>query len=320
MNRIPFVATAMLVGLMLGAQPAVGQNYNIARGLAHKAVDSANARSAGMGQEDGPQEAEPSVQPAALIVEQIVEQANYVACYQGADRRAHGKMTIVDPQGQKLLRDLTILRRDTQPASTTDPIGDAAFVGDQKLYACFESPAEVSRMALLVHKHLDRDDDRWLYLPQADEVKRIEAADRRSSFAGSHFVYEDVVGRNISADKHELLTTESDDNFHVVKNTPKGPAGGDFAYYKMWIHRQSFVVVQARYYDAQDKEIRRYDVLKVQKDPQYGYATVTRAKMSDLRSGGYSEMEYTAVSYNVALPDDVFAEASLRTAPSDYLK
>lgn len=119
-----------------------------------------------------------------LSVESIVEKANHVAYYQGRDGRAQVAMQITDSQGRKRRRKFTILRRDVDPAETS--------AGDQQFYVYFHRPADVNKMAFMVWKHLDRDDDRWLYLPALDLVKRIAASDERTSFVGSDFFYEDV--------------------------------------------------------------------------------------------------------------------------------
>ncbi len=39
-------------------------------------------------------------------------------------------------------------------------------------------------------------------LPDLDLVKRIAAGDKRTSFVGSHFLYEDISGRAVQEDKH----------------------------------------------------------------------------------------------------------------------
>ena len=171
-------------------------------------------------------------------------------------------------------------------------------------------------MAFLVWKHLDRDDDRWLYLPALDLVKRISSADKRTSFVGSHFFYEDVSGRNINDDAHELLRTTR--NYYVLKNTPKKPDTVEFAYFTMWIHRKTFLVIRTDYFDKTGRNYRRYQALKV--DFIQGYPTVTKARMTDLRTKGYTDLEYTEVKYDIGLPQSIFHERYLRKAPLKYLK
>ncbi|MBW2064664.1 MAG: outer membrane lipoprotein-sorting protein [Deltaproteobacteria bacterium] len=180
----------------------------------------------------------------------------------------------------------------------------------------FHRPADVNKMAFLVHKHLDRDDDRWLYLPALDLVKRIAATDKRTSFVGSDFFYEDISGRHIEEDTHELLKTTQ--NYYVLKNTPKNPKSVEFSYFTMWIHRQSFVVVKTEYLDKQGQKYREYTAKEVK--VIQGYPTVTRATMADLRTGGYTELGYSTVKYNLGVPESVFTERYLRRPPYKYLK
>ena len=264
----------------------------------------------------------PTTAPAKeLTVEQIVDRTNRVSYYQGADGRANVKMTIVNARGQKRTREMTILRWD-KPAK--DKPSDT-YCGDQKFYVYFHRPADVNKMAFLVWKHLDKDDDRWLYLPGLDLVKRIAAGDKRTSFVGSHFLYEDVSGRNINDDKHELVSTSA--NYHVLKNTPKKPKLVEFSSYKMWILRKNFLVVRTIYYDGKDKAIRQYDALKW--DMIGGYPTVTKARMTDLTSNpeqkdpgkkAHTLLEYEGVKYDLKLPESIFTERYLRRAPRKYLR
>ena len=128
------------------------------------------------------------------------------------------KMTITDDQGREREREFTILRRD---ADDTDR--------EQKFYVYFHQPADVRDMVFMVWKHVGADDDRWLYLPALDVIKRIAASDERTSFVGSNFFYEDVSGRGIEEDNHELV--ETTDVYYVLKNTPKDPGAVEFDSY-----------------------------------------------------------------------------------------
>lgn len=247
-----------------------------------------------------------------LTAEEIVVRANRAAYYQGRDGRATVSMTIVDARGQKRRREMTILRRDDVPK---DAKGDE-YCGEQQFYVYFHRPADVAKMVFMVWKHLDRDDDRWLYLPALDLVKRIAATDERTSFVGSDFFYEDVSGRGIHEDTHELIATT--DDAYVLKNVPKDPSLVEFSYYNVWIDRKTFLPVKTEYYDRNGRLYRRYEVLET-KEIQ-GHPTVIKAKMSNLNSGGYTVIEYKNVKYDIGLPKKLFSERYLRRAPRKYLR
>jgi outer membrane lipoprotein-sorting protein len=251
-------------------------------------------------------------QETAPNVGEIVAKANRVSYYQGRNGRARVSMTIKDAQGRERTREFTILRLDLAPAGDTSD----AFTGDQKMYVYFERPADVNKMAYLVHKHVGGDDDRWLFLPGLNLVKRIAASDKRTSFVGSDFFYEDVSGRNPDADQHELV--ETTDTYYVLKNTPKDPKSVEFASYKVWIHKTSFIPVKGEYYDATGTKIREMQALEV-KEIQ-GFQTVTKSMIGDLRTGSTTTITYNKVEYNIDLAENIFTERYLRNPPRAQLR
>lgn len=245
-------------------------------------------------------------QPAnAMDVDAIVAKANRTAYYQGADGRARVKMEITDSQGRKRLRDFVILRKDKDDTDTA-----------QKFYVYFNRPADVNKTVFMVWKHIESDDDRWMYLPALDLVKRIAAADERTSFVGSDFFYEDVSGRNPSEDNHELL--EVTDNYYVLKSTPKDPDVVEFSYFKSYIHKDSFIPVSIEFYDKRGEKYRVASAEKV--ETIQGYPTVTQGKMQDLKSGSHTVLSYSSVEYDIGLPEDIFTERYLRQPPMEYIK
>ena len=241
---------------------------------------------------------------AAPSVDEIVARANHMSYYQGQDGRSRVDMTITDQQGRTRNKSLTILRKNMDDEDR-----------EQRFYVYFHRPADERGTVFLVWKHVGSDDDRWLYLPALDVTKRIAASDERTSFVGSHFFYEDVSGRGIQEDEHELLRTT--DNYYVVKNTPKKPEAVEFDHYLTYIHKQSFIPVRAEYYRGETK-YRELSVLEV--DGIQGYTTIVKQKMSDLESGGHTVLEFSNVAYDLGLPEDIFTERYLRRAPREHLR
>ncbi len=250
-----------------------------------------------------------------MTADEIVAKAMVANYYAGQDGRSNVSMTINDKQGRTRIRELIILRRDSVPE---DVENEETFRGDQKYYAYFRRPADVRKTVFMVWKHVkeDRGDDRWLYLPDLDLVKRIASGDKRSSFVGTHFFYEDVSGRTADEDRHEL--EETTDNYYVLKHTPKKPDEVEFTYYRTWVHKETFLVTQTKYFDEEDENYRTYSAKKV--ETIQGHPTVVEARMSDSRLGGHTDVEYEDTEYDLGLPDDIFTERSLRRAPIKYLR
>lgn len=243
---------------------------------------------------------------AQMTAEQIVEKAYCVGFYQGDDSFGEMTMEIVDGQGRKQEREVIMLRRD-------EP-GDKCV--DQQAYAYFKRPADVAKMRFMVWKETGKDESRWLYLPALDLVKRISAADKRTSFAGSHFFYEDVSGRSITADTHKLASTT--DNFYIIESTPKNEKEVEFKYYKMYVHKKTFVTTKAEFFDRSGKLYRTFEAKKVETID--GFPTVTHVVLSDSKIGGHTEGKMRKVKYNVGIPKKIFTERYLRQIPTEYVK
>ncbi|UCF15758.1 MAG: outer membrane lipoprotein-sorting protein [Phycisphaerales bacterium] len=239
-------------------------------------------------------------------VQTIVNRANIVAYYQGKDGKATVKMTITNKQGQKRTREFNILRKDVKDG------------GDQKYFVYFQRPADVRKMVYVVDKHAekDRDDDRWLYMPALDLVKRIAASDKRTSFVGSDFLYEDISGRSLDEDTHELI--ETTDKLFVVKNVPKEPDTVEFAYYNVSIDRKTYVPVKVEFYDKKNKLYKTIESTKIEEIQ--GFPTVIKSMVSNLQTGSKTEMEFVNVKYDIDLKDDIFTERYLRRPPREAIR
>lgn len=247
----------------------------------------------------------PAAQAADLTeVDEIVRRANLAAYYAGDDGRSEARMSIEDAQGRKQLRQFTILRKDE---------ADGA---DQHFMVFFSRPSDVRGTVFLVDKHVDGDDDRWLYLPGLDLVKRISAGDKRTSFVGSHFFYEDVSGRNPALDEHRLVETTAD--HYVLESTPRDAAVVEFASYRAWVDKTTFMPMKIEYADGKGRVYRRVESLQL--EDVKGFPTTTRSRVTDLDSGGSTTMEFRFIEYDVGLPPDIFSERYMRTPPAEWLR
>ncbi len=237
---------------------------------------------------------------AELTAADIVARANKASYYPGQDGRAEVRMTITDSGGTIRSRAFSILRLNVDD-------------GNQKFYVYFRAPADVYKMAYLVWKNVGGQDDRWLWLPALNLKKRIAPGDKRTSFVGSDFFYEDVSGRGIDEDDHALVATT--DAHYVIKSVPKNPAEVEFAWYRVTIDRQTFLPLKAEYFDRNDELYRQVEALKT--ESIQGFPTVTVAEARDLRSGSSTRNEFSDIEYNIGLNEQIFTERFLRRPPRE---
>lgn len=244
----------------------------------------------------------------ALTADEIVDRSNLAYYYAGDDGTAKLKMTITDRRGRERIREMTLLRKDIEDG------------GRQKFYIYFRKPSDVKGMVFMVWKQVEGDDDRWLYLPAIDLVKRIASSDKRSSFAGGVFTYEDVSGRRPTDDTHELVGEEdyNDMPVYVIKNVPKDADKVEFVYYIARIDKDTFLPVKGEYYNESGKLYRTIEVLETSIID--GFPTVMKARAENLEKGLKTTVEFYDVRYNVGIKESIFTERYLRKPPKEVKK
>ncbi len=241
-----------------------------------------------------------SVQAAEISADEIVAKANEASYYAGDDGHATVNMKLSDGRS----RDFVILRKDVAGGL------------DQKFYVYFKGPADVRKMSFLVHKRPDSDDDRWLFLPALNLVKRIAPGDKRTSFVGSDFLYEDVSGRGLNDDTHELV--ETTDSQYIINNIPKNPSSVEFDSYKVWIDKETFLPRKAEYLDKNNKLYRR--VLSDKIEVIQGHPTPLEQKVEDIARGTSTVITFSKIKYDIGLKDRTFTERFLRRPPREVTR
>ena len=237
--------------------------------------------------------------------------ANSRAAFYGAgeDMVARVRMTLISKEGRTRERELTLLRKDYAN-------------GEQRYYMYFHRPSDVRGTAFMVRAYPERDDDRWIYVPAINLVRRIAAQDARSSFVGSDFNYEDVSGRDVSADEHRLLREDTLDGrrAYVIESRPVRAA--EYARKLSWIDRATGLPLREEYYDVQEALYRVYTSDEIQEVPAGGAAvpTVARRTMVNVKTGHRTEVVFSEVAYDSGIEDDLFTESSLRRPPRRWIR
>ncbi len=237
-------------------------------------------------------------------VRDIIDQANLASYYAGDDGSAEARMIIVDENGNRQMRQFTILRKDEKD------------LGDQDMLVFFSQPSNVKDTVFRVEKQLESDDNRWLFLPALDLVKRISAGDKRTSFVGSHFYYEDVSGRNPKEDNFTLVSEDKDS--YLINAVAKDRQSVEFSRYTVKIDKTNFLPIETIYFDQSNQAARKMTVLQVKNID--GIATVMKSRITNLSNNSYTEMQFRHVKYNLGLPDNIFSERSMRTPHKAWLE
>lgn len=243
----------------------------------------------------------------ALSGEDVMKKSQAAFLYPGKDFKARVVMKLINKDGQERVRELTLLRKN---------VGEPG--GEQKYFIYFFQPADVKDMTFMINKYPARDDDRWLFVPAINMVKRIAAQDKRSSFVGSDFTYEDVSGRDIQDDNHVIEREERVGNrdSYVVKSTPKG-TDADFGHKVTWVDKVNFLPLKEEQYDRRGNRYKLFTADEVAEVK--GFPTAVKRTMKNLQSGHRTEVAYIKTDYDLGIQDSLFSERYLRQPPRKWI-
>lgn len=247
----------------------------------------------------------------ALTAEEVMKSSQASFLYPGKDFRARVLMKLISKEGHERIRELTMLRKN---------YGEPG--GEQKYFVYFFQPADVKGMTFMVYKYPEKDDDRWLFIPALNMVRRIAARDKTSSFVGSDFTYEDISGRDIKDDSHEFIMVEEASDSpcatrecYGVKSTPK--AGDvDYSYRLSWIDKSDFLPLKEEYYDRNGELYKVFTADEV-KDIK-GFPTITARTMKNLKSGHRTVVTFKETDYSIGIEDSLFSERFLKRPPKKW--
>jgi len=244
----------------------------------------------------------------AVTAGEVMKKSQAAFLYPGKDFKARIMMKLVSKGGQERVREMTMLRKN---------FGESG--GSQKYFIYFFQPADVKDMTFMVYKYPAKDDDRWLFVPAISMVRRIAAQDKRSSFVGSDFTYEDVSGRDIEDDTHAITKEEmlGARDCYVIKSTPR--AGDvDYSLKLSWIDKATFLPIKEEYYDKRGEIYKTFSADEI-KDVK-GFPTITKRTMKNLQSGHTTGVTYIKADYNLGIEDSLFSERFLKQPPRKWIE
>lgn len=216
----------------------------------------------------------------------------------GDDRRSVLTMTLINKRGSQRMRQVESFSKD--------------YGRDRKSVMVFREPADVRGTAYLSWEYdeLDREDDKWLYMPALKKVRRISGSSRNEYFMGTDFTYDDMGRRNVDKDVHELLGEEQamGHDCWIVEAVPVDPRDL-YTRRVLWVSKAAHMVVQAEYYDK-DGLVKIYRALDLR--PHEGFWTLFHSEMDNVSREHKTVMTMESVRYDTGLEDDLFQVSTIQ--------
>ena len=243
----------------------------------------------------------PTVQ--AMTAREIMEKVD--ARDDGDNMTAHVKMTLIDRQNNRRIREMKVFTKDKGM--------------DTWKMQFFLSPADVKDTGFLTYDYYkgDRDDDQWLYLPDLHKTKRIATSDKSSAFMGSDFSYADMTRRVLDEWQYKLLKEDKvgEHKVWLIEALPVSDEVRDrYGYLKsvLFIRQDIFMGIRAVHWLKEGKKIKYQQNKEISKIDGVWVAKKLHQKTTKNKITLHRTiMEYTNIKYNQNLADALFSVRKL---------
>jgi uncharacterized protein len=237
-----------------------------------------------------------------------VMQRNFIA-ERFADSVSEATFTLVNGSGQRRIR---------KAASKTKLEANGV---DNMRIVWFLSPPDVRGTATLTIEHSDAEDDIWVYLPALQKTRRLLASNKKDSYVGTDFSYNDIIGFNVRAWRHRLLRREalSGANDYVIVSVPASAAvqaETGISKRVQWIRPDSFVAEKTELYDTSGRLAKTLTASDIRRfDPANSRWQAMHQEAHDALSGHSTVVQYDSFRANTGISADDFNVRALERAP-----
>ena len=255
----------------------------------------------------------PLVSLGASTAEEIMKKSSEISHYAGDDRKSRMAMLVYHPTTKKPAKKIFILlRKDIEDS------------GRQKFFLFFTYPREIKQASFLVHKYIDEDDFRRLYLPASKEILKISGHQKQCAFMGSDFSSEDITGRHFQKDRHRLVSEEAlivktkkealEYATYLIESLPKIKEDKTLKT-RTWVDKKTYLPVRVEFTNHEGALYKTYEAVDIRSIN--GYPTVTKHRMTSHLEGTYTLLflDLKNTIYNMGIADEVFLEKSLIHPP-----
>lgn len=164
-------------------------------------------------------------------------------------------------------------------------------------------------------KFLKRDDDLWMFFPQAEDLVKISGHMLEQGMMGSDFSYQDMLESDKLTDLYdfEIIGEEEYEGRPAYKLEGVKVPGKEVSYYRrvVWIDKERFVGLKEDLYAESGRLLKEARVLEVEEIDGRWYP-VHMVMENKLRRDTSTEFIVNEIEFNPELPENIFTLERLR--------
>jgi outer membrane lipoprotein-sorting protein len=200
-------------------------------------------------------------------------------------------MTIVSSKGRKKIREIKVWTKNNIDR-------------DDWRVMKFLSPPDVKNVGFLVLS----DDQMYLYLPEFYRIRRIASHNKKESFMGSDFSYEDMGTSGFTKFYDSKLLNENDNEW-ILELKRKQGVSKPYRKIKMWVLKESELPLRMELYDNSEN-LWKVVEQKVKKTGNYWIPI--KIKMKNVKKNSYTVLEMKDIKVDQRLGKELFTKRFLK--------
>jgi len=164
-------------------------------------------------------------------------------------------------------------------------------------------------------KFLKREDDLWMFFPDAEEIIKISGHMLNQGMMGSDFSYQDVMEADKLTDLYdfEIIKEEEFEGrpCYVLEGIAR--EGVKVSYYRRvsWIDKERFIGLKEELY-AESGRILKETKVNIIEEIEGRWVPTNSVMENKLRKDTYTEFSITQIKFNLEIPEETFTLQNLR--------
>jgi len=164
-------------------------------------------------------------------------------------------------------------------------------------------------------KFLKREDDLWMFFPDAEEIIKISGHMLNQGMMGSDFSYQDVMESDKLTDLYdfEIIKEEELDGrpCYVLEGIAR--EGVKVSYYRRvsWVDKERFIGLKEELYTQSGRLLKETKVNQLE-EIEGRWVAVDSVMENKLRKDTYTQFILTKITFNPEIPEETFSLQNLR--------
>ncbi len=170
----------------------------------------------------------------------------------------------------------------------------------------YTKPRDMKGSGYLVIQNEGRPDDQFVYFPSARKVRRVNLGE---SILGTDFSMEDILPRELEDSLYKRVAdeTEKGEACYVIDVFPKADSGSQYSRLRVFVHREHWIPIRTRYWDAAGIEVKEYRANPDEIETIRGIAVPRQSTMRSLLDQTRTERVITKLETEPDLRESMFS-------------